>query len=250
MSILRRAVLAAAGVVAAACGLPTSYAEPPANPAAEANGGQGKSAEARRAWGEPVEGQALSIATDKAVYACNEDIVVSMRLKNVGRTVLVDPRQTVAAHKAWYYSFSVALASGEGVPMTEHGKFWFDPREPGIRNGLMFATGRLGPGECFGRDAWLDSYYDMSRPGRYTIQAKWRVVANAGRLSLLQALSNRLEGSVLARSLRYLGFHWRHQECRLSPTEAVSNKLVITVEATPGHGGDEPRSPKGGAPPF
>ena len=90
----------------------------------------------------------------------------------------------------------------------------------------------------------------MSRPGRYTIQAKWRVVANAGRLSLLQALSNRLEGSVLARSLRYLGFYWRHQECRLSPTEAVSNKLVITVEATPGHGGDEPRSPKGGAPPF
>ena len=51
-----------------------------------------------------------------------------MRLKNVGRTVLVDPRQTVAAHKAWYYSFSVALASGEGVPMTEHGKLWFDPR--------------------------------------------------------------------------------------------------------------------------
>jgi hypothetical protein len=240
MSILRQAVLVMAGFVAAVCPVPTSRAEPPAEHAADAKGGQAGRVEEKRAWGEPVEGQALSIATEKAVFACGEDVVVQMRLKNVGRTVVVDPRHVCVAHCALYYSFSVTLPNGAAAQMTELGRVWFQPREWGSGDHPMGWTGRLEPGECFGERVSLDSYFDMTTPGKYIVEAKWKVVANGGRLSLLQFLSNKLEHSILAKLARRVGYHWPHQKYRLSPTEAVSNKLEVTVEATPGHDGDKP----------
>ena len=205
MSTLRQAVLAMACAIALA--IPCRpFAEPPASQATEAKGDQGKSGEENRAWGKPVEGQALSIATSKAAYACGEDIVVRMSLKNVGRTVVVDPRHRCVPHCALYYSFSVTVPGGEAVPMTRLGKVWFQPCESASGDHPFGWSGRLEPGGCFGERVSLDWYFDMARPATYVVQAKWKVVANGGRLSLLQALSNKLEASILARSLTYLGF--------------------------------------------
>ena len=234
MSILRKAVLATAGAIAAALVLPTINAEPPAVGSPEAKAGQGNGAEEKRAWGKPVEGQSLSIATEKSIYAINEDIVVSMRLKNVGRGVVVDPRQVRVTHKAWEYCFNVVRQSGETVPMTELGRAWFDPNTLPMPERRFGGRCVLKPGGFFGRDVMLDWYFEMGRPGRYIVQAKWKVVADGGRLSLLQVLSNKLEDSVLAELVRRLGFSWPHQEYRLSPTEAVSNRLEITVDPAAG----------------
>ena len=131
--------------------------------------------------------------------------------------------------------------------MTELGALWFDPSTPAFLDRGRGRTIRLEPGKFYEHKVILTRYYDMTRPGTYVVQAKWNVVANGGRLSLLQFLSNKLEHSILREVCAAPWLRLAPPGYRLSPTEAVSNKLVITVDAAEGI---RPRSPKGGPPPF
>ena len=40
--------------------------------------------DAARAWGKPVEGQAISISTERSAYAPGDRVVVKIRFKNLG----------------------------------------------------------------------------------------------------------------------------------------------------------------------
>ena len=72
----------------------------------------------KKTWGDEVEGQALSITTEKAAYAPAERIVLNVCFKNVGRrdveVVIMDPRRI--------YHIDVLLPDGKPAPLTLFGK--------------------------------------------------------------------------------------------------------------------------------
>ena len=200
-------VLALARIVPAGCANPTPE-QIDNNPQWDRDG-----LSKRWVWGKPVEGQAIAIRTDRdqSVFGCGEEIGLDIRLKNVGRADLDDLREQWSGAE-WRYSFTVLFPDGDPVPLTESGKRRFEP--PGRADLGRLGLGRarhLKPGKCFEDGAELTTLFDLRRPGTYKITVKRRVVADGGRPSLLEGLSNTLENTIVARYVGCLGCEWRHQ---------------------------------------
>ena len=203
MRILRWAVPATAVIFVSSAALLTGCATRSGDQATGAKPGQVKSGEQQTVWGEPVEGQAVSIATDKRVYAPGDRIVLKIRLKNVGRGVVTEARDRYQG-VTFLYSVRVLLPNGKSVPLTPIGAREAK-REAEREAGVIVGSGttrKISPGGEIRDDVNLTEFFDTSSPGKYVVSAKRKVLTP--------------------------GIKW-------SPTEALSNKLEITVAGRPGN---------------
>lgn len=138
----------------------------------------------KREWGEPVEGQAISIATEKASYSPGERIVLNVCFKNVGENdvpgVLTSPLHV--------YRITVLLPNQKEAPYTLFGKAHL-----GFPGGGGASTSVLRPQEERCAEIDLSRLFDMSRSGKYTVVATRSVWKDGAFNKSPRASSNKLE---------------------------------------------------------
>jgi hypothetical protein len=147
------------------------------------------------AWGKPVEGQAISIASAKLTYACGEEIWLDVRMKNVGKVPILDPREQYLRPPN-NYQCDICVPGGASAALTEagaatlasapalEGLYWVEkkPVEPG--------------GEFFWHRIEVTCLYDLRQPGKYIVSARKNVALPGGGYSTTEAVSNKLEITV------------------------------------------------------
>ena len=142
-----------------------------------------KSEDAARAWGKTVEGQAVSIATEKASYAPGERIVLNIRFKNFGNTEL----RVRTMDSLYMYDVAVSLVGGthrdavfDGehgpvraipesgkVPHTLFGKIRLEPAK-----GEAPSPSVLKPGQYRSVAVDLTRLFDFSLEGKYVVSVQ------------------------------------------------------------------------------
>ena len=134
------------------------------------------------AWGEPVAGQSISIATPKAAFEVGELIDITVILKNVGKEdvrIIVGPPYDI-------YTVIVLLPNGKPAPKTLLGK-------ARLAAGV-FSSPVLKPGEeqrC--RIERINIQLDMTLSGEYTLFVESKALWNNGTFDeALKATSNKV----------------------------------------------------------
>jgi hypothetical protein len=136
----------------------------------EANSDSKNEQVGKRRWGRTVEGQALSIMTNKNKYAPLELILLDVVLKNVAK---VDIYYINGAHPFDMYTVKVLLPDGKEAPYTRFGNHLSQRRnhQPATTSSV------LKPGKQVSDSIELTRLYDMSLSGDYTISLQrqlWR----------------------------------------------------------------------------
>ena len=143
-----------------------------------------------KTWGDAVEDQAVSITTEKAVYAPGERIVLNACLKNIGQHDV----KAITMQPSPIYQVSVLLPDGKELPLTLYGNSIFkNPWKIGSRS-----TRILKPGEeTHVEELQLSRLFDFSLAGKYVISVKRAVIRRDGTVRpKLYATSNKLEITV------------------------------------------------------
>jgi hypothetical protein len=146
-----------------------------------------------------VEGQSLSISTSKSIYAPGEEITLIARIRNVGHTEIREWRDRYELLLS-VYSIRVSPVEGGEVPMTAYGREQRDKEHERAMG--SHASRKLKPNGEVSDEIVLTWYYDFSRAGKYLVSAKKKVVKADGSLSPAEATSNKLAVTV-DESLRY-----------------------------------------------
>ncbi|MGA2061285.1 MAG: hypothetical protein ABSG67_12435 [Thermoguttaceae bacterium] len=146
--------------------------------------------ENKREWGKVVEGQAISIETNKTSYAPEERIVLTILYKNVGQKS-VDTLFTGNIFAT--YDIKVFLPDGKETQITNFKKQVcgdsITPRFPGY-----VSTSLTKPGEEKSRgDIPLSRYFDFSCEGTYTIIVQQKLLQDGNDKETLKAISNKLK---------------------------------------------------------
>ena len=134
--------------------------------------------------GTIVEGQSLSISTQKAAYAPGERIVLKACFQNVGNK---DMKATEAFFPTIYH-LDVLLPNGKPAPMTLFGKQAIELAGFGADTEMV----TLKPGEETCDEIELSRLFDFTLAGKYTVSAQRVVPVN----SRLKVTSNKLEITV------------------------------------------------------
>jgi hypothetical protein len=138
--------------------------------------------DAKREWGKAVEGQALSIATEKTVYAPGERVVLNVAFKNVGQKI-------VFIGVDYFFnsnSVKVMFADGKDVPLTSYGKLYAK------RKGGSGFTFDAKPGEYLHIEIELNRMFDMTLAGKYRISVQRNITRENKELEE-KATSNEIE---------------------------------------------------------
>lgn len=125
-----------------------------------ANGDRQDNSSESRQWGETVDGQAVSIGTNKASFDPGEAICLNIVFRNVGQRDL----NITEVGAPMDYRIKVLLASGKEAPMTLLGKRAVAGFESAARNIFV-----LQPGKETHTQFRLDRIFDFSLDGKYTI---------------------------------------------------------------------------------
>jgi hypothetical protein len=146
-----------------------------------------KDKEIRRVWGKPVGGQAISITTEKVVYAPEEAIILEINFKNIGH----EDVRVIEESPLEMYKLIVLLPNGKEAPFTLYGKNanenWRDGSKaifvlkPGMQRRVTFMLSRL---------------FDFSLAGKYSVSVKRDVFKYEKVESISEAISNKLEITV------------------------------------------------------
>ncbi len=137
--------------------------------------------------GEAVEGQALSLVSDKRVYAPGERVVIGIRLIDVGAA---DAFGSVCPISRPTLTVS---SSGGPVPKTRRALAVHSDAAHVDGSGITFT---LKPGESRDEQVDLNLVYDMTVAGKYRVRAKRKVQTAAGDWSPTECVSNDLEITV------------------------------------------------------
>jgi hypothetical protein len=123
-----------------------------------------KASDADRKWGEAVEGQQLSIKTDKSAYPPGERIILSIVYKNSGD----QPIMTTGGTER-HYDIKVIGEDGRDVPLTRYGQ--------GGGLGRIFNRSviQITPGEEQETKYPLSRMHDLTMNSKYTITVKRKV---------------------------------------------------------------------------
>jgi len=76
-----------------------------------------------------------------------------------------------------YYVIDVRDEEGSPVPETELMRELRDPNHRGFGSGMLF---QYKPGESWKEELMVTLYYEMSRPGKYTIQVERKLPKELG----------------------------------------------------------------------
>jgi hypothetical protein len=122
-----------------------------------ASDGDGKH---KREWGETIDGQAVSIATDKSEYSPGERIIVDILYKNVGEKDL-----TISNLRLFTgFELVVLLPNGKPVPLTRFGQKHLTNSRSGSESSLV-----LGPGQQIEFQLNLTRLFDLTTGDKYKV---------------------------------------------------------------------------------
>jgi hypothetical protein len=143
-----------------------------------------KTRENKKEWGEPVEGQVISIATNGTEFAPETPILLTVWYKNVGPK----PVSTLfTGNEFVMYDIKVVSPDGKEIPKTLYGKLRSEAPTPGY-----VATSETQPGEEQSRDGIpLSRCFDFSGDGTYTIVVRQTLLQRGKDGEALKATSNR-----------------------------------------------------------
>jgi hypothetical protein len=133
-----------------------------------------------REWGRTIDGLAVSIATNKRVYAPGEQIILNVLLKNVGHERV---HLTETAPLGSYRPI-VLLPDGKESPLTLRGRVLTDS----ALGGGSASGAVLEPGACRCVEFVLNQLYDLTQGGKYVVSVRRVLFGNAKAIP-----SNRLE---------------------------------------------------------
>ena len=161
--------------------------------------------DAARAWGKPVEGQAISISTERSAYAPGDRVVVKIRFKNLGTKdvragtsgILNDYELAVSISEGAFRKRTIAAERGVISLIPENGQvphtLFGKAKLEALRHGGFFG-GVLKPGEYRSAAIDLTRLFDMSLEGKYVISVQRRVWD--GKEFRKKATSNELEVAI------------------------------------------------------
>ncbi len=154
---------------------------------AQANDTSEKTEECRREWGTAVDGQAVSIATNKSTYSPEEAITLNVVVKNIGQADV----HFIEAMPLLMYTLTVVLPSGKEAPLTLYGKQATENWKDGSMSRRV-----LRPSEESIVNFALSRHFDLSLPGTYTIAVRRSVVVGKEDPVIVEAKSNVIEVTV------------------------------------------------------
>jgi hypothetical protein len=154
----------------------------PVDSASEGSKG-GKGAE--KTWGSAIEGQTVSIATDKADLAMGQPVILHICFKNVGqqnvKAAQKDPLGT--------YFITVLARDGKQAPLTFYGR-------KAIKRNDANNLEKLTPGESVCDEVVLNRLFDFTYSGVYKVSVKRAIWKDGALSSTLKATSNELQITV------------------------------------------------------
>jgi hypothetical protein len=136
--------------------------------------------------GKVVNGQELSISTDKRIYAPGETVLLTANLRNVGERVV----ETWGTGTLLDFQLTVVSPDGTELPMTPYGK-----NLSAMRGSLRESSVRLQPGQQNSVRIALNRLYGVGLAGKYEVFAKRRIIAGYShrKVEMCEIISNRLE---------------------------------------------------------
>ena len=141
---------------------------------------------AQREWGEAVQGRALSISTQKARYAPEEPISLSILLKNAGTNEI--QMESISPFAAYY--IEVVGPDGKNTPPTVYGKKLFAYLVGSW--GSQGPSRKLKPGAELPVEMRIARLFDFSLPGKYTISVQKAIAGRITYTNTLNAVSNKI----------------------------------------------------------
>jgi hypothetical protein len=118
----------------------------------------------------------LTISVPEPVVRAGADVRVNVVLRNVGDhpvNLIAAPRVfNGAVGEVHYYRATVTDEKGNSAVFTAFGKkIWGEDAAPGaLFDGSMILASPLNPGEEDRHSLMISKLYDLSKPGKYTIQ--------------------------------------------------------------------------------
>ena len=95
--------------------------------------------EATRVWGEAVEGQAISIATQESTYTPGEPMTLNVQFKNVGSNDV----KALGMAPFDIYKVTVVLPNGKNAPYTLFGKDYLGIPKGDSFSGVILKRGKF-----------------------------------------------------------------------------------------------------------
>jgi hypothetical protein len=139
---------------------------------------------ANREWGQPVGGQAISIAIEKKDCITGDKVILNIAVKNMSDH---DVRSRVSGPLD-LFKIRVSFPDGRDVPLTMWGR-----REVLDAAGGSLSDRTLHPGEQISVRIMLSRLFDLSLGGKYTVMAKTKVIVDTKARKIATANSNSLQ---------------------------------------------------------
>ena len=141
-------------------------------------------------WGRSTEDLAISISVPEPVCRSGDAIVLSISLKNIGRTPV-----PIVVRSTWIdYATTVRYEDGTEVPKTEYALQMMEAAQEGRR-----LTRELMPEEVTTENLELSKAFEMTQPGNYAVVAT-RATYKRGKLDEYATVtSNELTFKVVPR---------------------------------------------------
>jgi hypothetical protein len=126
--------------------------------------------------GEPTI--SITVKTPQSTVTVGSDVEVEVEMKNISAgDILYSAAGLFGGGSSTSFRWDVRDGAGKAIPMTQYGikaNHLEPPQErgvpPSVRTGSAFAE-TLSPGKTVVQKLALSKEYDLSKPGKYTIQA-------------------------------------------------------------------------------
>jgi hypothetical protein len=137
-----------------------------------------------RVWGRAVENCRLSASLPTPKFDAGQPVELALVFKNEGPTLIKFPRSSL-----WFdYQYVVRDESDAEVPLTEFGK----QQWRSAQMGGAVAVFEIAPGKEYLREFELSRLYELSRPGKYKVEASKELPHPSGQ-GFFKVVSNTVE---------------------------------------------------------
>jgi hypothetical protein len=140
-----------------------------------------------RAWGQPVEGCRLSISVPASKIEAGRPVELTLVFRNDGPTEMKFPKFSM-----WFnYEYAILYDENQEVPLTPFGEH---QKESSVMSAM--AASDVAPGEELTSTVEISRLYDLSRPGKYTVEASKDLPSRSGQ-GFIKVVSNRLDFEII-----------------------------------------------------
>lgn len=137
-----------------------------------------------RVWGRAVENCRLSASLPAPKLDAGRPVELTLVFKNEGPTLIEFPRSSL-----WFdYQYVVRDERDAEAPLTEFGKQQWKSAQMGAAAAMV----EIKPGQEYLREVELSRLYELSRPGKYKVEASKELLHPSGQ-GFFKVVSNTVE---------------------------------------------------------